>query len=390
MTGRAGAALAVAALSLAAPSLALAHPQASSSLPRPNALLAGPGPTHVSVTLSEASEPVGNGISVVGPSGTEVSVGSVTRRGQTLRRAIETSERGTYLVRWQVTAADTHVARGAFLFNVGERTSTGLPGDTPAGVALQAVGRWLSLTGSALGLGLPAVALIALGGVMGTTRWRLVGLGIGLMLVAEPVALLGQTTVLAPDRPFEIDLAGDVLRTSYGHVAGLRVGVALALWALVAVARETGRKGLVAITTLGAIAAFVQAGSLHRIEELPVALSLVVGAAHIAAALLWIACIGLAAFGESFRALAPTASSALLVAVMVGPGLGLAQLQSFADLIDTGYGRALLAKLATVGLAVALGMLAGRRDGLRRVELTLAAAVLALGALLASLVPPGS
>ena len=96
MTCRAGAALAGAALSLAAPSLALAHPQASSSLPRPNALFAGPGPTHVSVTLSEASEPVGNGISVVGPSGTELSVGSVTRRGQTLRRAIEASERGRW------------------------------------------------------------------------------------------------------------------------------------------------------------------------------------------------------------------------------------------------------------------------------------------------------
>ena len=383
------AALAVAALGLGVPQLALAHPQALSSIPRADALLTA-GPTEVSVTLSEPGEAVGEGLSVVGPSGAEVTVGSVSQDGRTLRRAMETSERGTYLVRWQVVAGDTHVARGAFLFSIGERTGAGLPGDARAGPALQAAGRWLSLSGSTLGLGLPVVALVALGGALTAVRWRLTGLGIGLMLLAEPIALLGQTASLAPGDPFDVDLAGELLRTSYGHATGLRLGVALGLWALVAVAREAGRKGLAAIAALGTVAAVVQAGSLHRIEELPAALSLMVGATHVAAALVWLACLVLAVSGAPLRALAPTASSALLIVVMVGPGLALAQLDSFSDLHQTGYGLTILLKLLLVALAVGLGALASRRRGLRRVELGAACGILALGALLASLVPPAS
>ena len=62
--------------------------------------------------------------------------------------------------------------------------------------------------------------------------WRLVSVGVVLMVVAEPVALLGQTTTLAPSRAFDAGLARDVLLTSYGHIAGLRLGAALGLWAL--------------------------------------------------------------------------------------------------------------------------------------------------------------
>ena len=153
-----------------------------------------------------------------------------------LTRAIDARQHGSYVVEWLAVGSDSHPARGAFFFSVGEPTRAVLPGPARAGRTLEVLGRWLSLLGFALGFGVPFAALLS--GGMTARLWRLVSAGVVLMIVAEPVALLGQTALLAPSRMFEPQLIEDVLLTSYGHLAGLRLGAAVGLWALAGAVRR--------------------------------------------------------------------------------------------------------------------------------------------------------
>lgn len=380
-------ALAVCAVALVLPASALAHPQAASSRPSADAVLEV-SPGVVSVTFSEDVEPVGDALEVIGPSGDVATRGGLERRGRTFTRRVVADARGSYLVRWQVVGDDTHPARGAFLFSVGERTRAGVPGSGSLGVTLQSAARWLAVAGFALGFAVPFVTLLALRAETARRSWRLVQVGIGLMVLAEPVGLAGQTTTLAPTDPFDLDLAADVLRTSYGHTAALRLGLALGLWALVAAARESGRRGLIAISTVGALGCVVQAMSLHRVEDVPAAVGLALGAVHVAGAAVWLGALALVLAGTSVASVTPIAGSALLVAIVTGGGLSLAHLTAIGDLVRSSYGIVVVVKVLVVLAALATGALARRRRRVRVVEGLLAAVVVALGALLATLAPP--
>ncbi len=377
----------VAAVALVLAPSALAHPQAQSSRPAPDAVLDTP-PLSVSITFSESVDPVGEGIVVYGPSGEIASTAAAKLSGDTLTRVVDARERGSYLVRWTVVGDDTHPARGAFLFSVGERTRTGVPGEGRTGIGLQALARWLSVLGVALGFGIPALALLALDGAMRSREWRLAGAGVGLMLVAEPIGLIGQTATLAPGSSLGLDLAGDVLRTSYGHTAGLRLGVALGLWALLGATRSSGRRGLVAITALGAAACLVEAASMHGLASLPGWVGLVIGAAHVGGACAWLAAIVLVVAGIPVARLASAAAGAVMIAGASGVGLALGHLGTVGDLLTTGYGLTLSVKVTLAAVALGLGLVARRRSGARRLELAVAAVVAGLGAVLATLVPP--
>ena len=373
-------ALAVAALALLLPAAAQAHPRLAAEPPYAGTVVAR-GPSAIALRFDEAVKPVGAGIRVTGPAGRDAATGPVRREGLTLTRPVDTRERGTYVVEWQVVGDDTHPARGAFLFSVGEQTREGLPGDPGAGLWLQALGRWLSFLGLALGFGVPFAS--ALSGGMTRRLWRLVTAGIVLALAAEPIALLGQTATLDPSRAFDPGLAGDVLLTSYGHVAGLRLGAALGLWALAGALRQASPRALWAIPALGAAAAVVAALPAHRIAALPEALSTGVAAVHVAAMSAWLGCVVVALAESRGRELARPGILAALALVLTGSGLALGNLGSAGDLVRTGYGAALSVKIALVAATSALGAAA-----LRRAELAAGLAVLAAAAVVVSLLPP--
>ena len=376
---RGRAALAAAAALLLFPAAAQAHPELAWLPPYADRVVPT-GPSVVELRFTEPVAPVGDGIRVTGPHGQTAATGPVRRAAETLRRPVDTAERGTYLVEWQVVGDDTHPARGAFLFSVGDQTRTGLPGEG-AGLWLQALGRWLSFTGLALGFGVPCAA--ALSGGMTRRLWRLVSCGIGLAVVAEPVALLGQTATLAPSRSFDLGLAEDVLLTDYGHVASLRLGAALGLWALAGALRHEPPRAPWAIPALGVAAALAAALSSHRIAALPGPVSLAVAAAHVAAATAWLGCVVVALTEERGRALARPATLAAFAVVLTGVGLALGHLESLRDLVETAYGTALAVKIAFVAAAFALG--AATR---RRAELATGLAALGAAAVVVSLLPP--
>jgi copper transport protein len=369
---------------LIVPGTAAAHPRLLDTTPAIDSVRSHV-PLRVTIRFNEPVEPVAGGIDVLDPSGRQVGTGSVRRDGRILSRTISGRRHGTYVVEWLVVGSDTHPARGAFVFSVGAPTRGSVGNDTALGEALQAAGRWLSLAGFALGFGVP-FATAVLGSAMTRRLWSVVGAGVAAMIVAEAFSLLGQTATLQPSQPFRLQLAGDVLLTSYGRVAGLRLGGALALWALAGAVRQSrSDRAVWTIPLLGCAVAVVHADAAHRIGGLPTVVSFLAVATHVAAAGAWLGLVLVAVLTRRVdtRRLVRSVLGTTAVLVASGVGLAVGHLTAARDLVVTGYGEALTVKLGILALAFALGA-AGRR----RAELAVAGAALAAAATLVSLLPP--
>jgi copper transport protein len=287
-----------------------------------------------------------------------------------LSAAIDSSEVGTFVVSWQIFSADTHPSRGAFRFVVGRPSanpysgllSTGEIGTaTPVGLALQALARLVHFMGFALAFG-----VVAYGG----TR-RLIGAGVALLIVAEPIALLAQLASLS----FDGETALGVLGSSFGRLLGLRLAAALVAWTLMAI-RQTWP-----MLAVGGVVALLDGASAHAIPGLP-GVAQVLVAIHVSAMGLWVG--GLIAFlWAPDPRFGRYAAWTLGIAVVSGLILAFAHTGFGAALLTTDYGRVLLVKVAIV--AAALLTIALRR---RRLELGLVVGVVAAAGVLAALPPP--
>jgi copper transport protein len=358
-----------------APHAAAAHALLLGSDPSPNALLAMP-PTDVSLTFTEKVFPAGNGIKVFSPTGRQVA-GAARAVGRVLTATITSAETGTYVVTWQILAEDTHPSRGAFSFVVGQPSSNPysavLSGGeigtaTPLGFTLQALARWMHFLGLALTFGAVAYQVV----IRPEPRLsRLVGAGLILLIVAEPVALVAQLASLS----FDGDTAIAVLGSGFGRLMGLRLAVALLVWALLAL------ESFWPVLLLGAVMSLIDGAAAHAIPGLP-GVGQLLDALHVAAMGVWVG--GLAAFLlAADRRFVPYAVAAFAMAAGTGLLLAVAHVGSLSPLMTTDYGRALALKVPVVGAALALGLL--RRH---RIEFSIMAVVLALAAVLVSLPPP--
>src|SRR5207237_10806022 len=99
------------------------------------------------------------------------------------------------------------------------------------GGAVRAVAGWVLLAGFALAFGVVACGVL-------TRRVgpfsRLVGAGVVLLIASELLAVLGQLASLS----FDGDTVIAVLGSSFGRIAGLRLGAALLVWTLLATTRS--------------------------------------------------------------------------------------------------------------------------------------------------------
>jgi len=300
---------------------------------------------------------------------------------------LDARAQGTYLVRWQVIAEDSHPSLGQLTFSVGRRSPLGTtvtPNGEGPGDLLQALGRWLHFLGLALGFGSIAFGVFVLREPNAGQRRsldRLAMSGVLLMVAAEPITLAGASLALGvPPAALAI--------STFGLAASLRLGGALLLWsALGAVAAVgEGRRGptLRAILALGAAVVLADQLSGHRLADAPALAGAVLEGTHEATMVVWAG--GIAAWlvtragGARFLRVA-----ALSLAVLVPSGVALAfaHLRSPSDLVSTSYGEVLAIKVVVVGAALALAAL-----GVRRAEALVVAAVLALAALLMNLPPP--
>ena len=341
--------------------------------PAPDSVLQS-SPSAVTLIFSEPVTPAGAGIKVYSPSGRQVA-GRVTVRGSVLLASIDASQSGTYVVSWQVFAGDTHPSRGAFRFAVGRPSANpysalldtpAVGTATPAGVALQALARWVHFIGFALVIG-----VVGYGVLVGRRMPTLVGAGVALLIAAEPLVLLGQLASLS----FDGDTALAVLGSTFGRLLGLRLGAALLMWTLLA----TGRAW--PLLAVGGVIAVLDGASSHGIPTL-IGLGQLVVAIHVMAMGLWVG--GLAGFvrapnGRFVRYAVVT----LGVAVSSGLVLALAHTHFGTVLLTTDYGRVLILKTLLVGAAVGAALL--RRH---RLELVVVVVVIASAAVVAALPPP--
>jgi copper transport protein len=342
---------------------------------------------------------------------------------------VDAAQAGSYLVTWQVISQDTHPVHGRFAFSVGHASAvpgapalgaSDLGGVAPLGLALQVLARWLHFAGYALGFGPVAFSLLVLrrraAGPMDRVErrlWRLVGVGIAALLLAEPVALLAQTASLGVAETFDAGLILQTLASSFGRVLAQRAGAAVGLWVLAGAASGAthaapdgrgSRPAAVGAAGLGLALAVIDGQASHAAGAGPPWLGLGINALHVMAMGAWVG--GLFALlaiwtmpdlegqrGVVAERFGRLAAASLLVLAATGQAMAVLYLTRPADLITTPYGRALLAKSAVLLVAVLLAV-AGTRPGQAdrqlwwRREAVALLVLLVLAGLLVSLPPP--
>lgn len=331
-------------------------------------------PAEVTLIFTEPVTAAGPGIRVYSPSGKQIA-GTASAKGTTLSAPLNSSEQGTFVVSWQVFAADTHPSRGAYAFTVGAPSgnpytallnSTPVGTSTPLGLALQALAHWIHFAGFALVFGVAGYQALTRAPGLG----RLIGIGVALLVAAEPLAVVAQLASLS----FDGDTAVAVLGSEFGRLVALRLGAALLAWTVLA----TGRSW--PLLAIGAAVALLDGLGAHAIAGLPVAGQLLVSV-HVAAMALWAG--GLAAYiSRPDPRFVRYAAATFGTAAASGALLAFAHTAYFSALLDTDYGRALVVKVALVA-AVVVTVLVRRR----RVELYGAFAVIAAAAVVAALPP---
>ena len=370
-------------------------------------------PERVSLWFSEPVQTVGPSITVLAPSGKQVSNGNVSNRNGLLQINVDAHLTGTYLVVWQVISQDTAPVSGRFVFSVRKEggrwsgvTVTGTPG-----LLLQVFARLLHLLGFALGFGplafywwvLRPLSLVD-EEVVRKRLFRLINTGILLLLLAEPLTLLAQLVSLQAGTLFDPLLIGGILASSAGRVMAQHMGAALLLWVLLGMARQESRWALPASLVLGVVLAFVDGQSDHAISTNPIWLGFLTNALHILAMGAWIG--GLAALlvlwrlqelkgqrQEMVTIFSRLALAAVAELSITGIVLAILHLNGLSSLFATGYGRALFVKSLFFLFALLLVLLSRRfSNEFRRRwwagELTVLLGVLAFAGLVVSLPPP--
>ena len=187
---------------------ASAHAKLVVSDPAPDSVL-DRLPASVDLVFTEPVTPAGRGINVYGPDGRLASIGSAHAHGDALSVELAGALEGTYAVIWTVIASDTHPSRGEFTFSLGHASPVRAPGfgggdvglASPLGLGLQSLGRWMHFAGFALGFGSATYAMFL---ARDPRPLRLAGIGVALLLVAEPLALFAQTA--SPRKPSTVTL----------------------------------------------------------------------------------------------------------------------------------------------------------------------------------------
>lgn len=357
------------------PGAAWAHPYLVRTLPQAGYAVATP-PSEIGLVFDETVTFNDGAIVVDGQSRgiIRTSAPAASRQSQKLTVQPEAPlPSGRYVVRWQVIGEDGHPVTGSFSFGVGTgpiASGSASSTETP-GLAAGSLFRWFIFVGLAVALGglvgdrlvrsrlahahnhalnrpRPWVAAGALAGLIGTAGLAIHQLGGGSLFAGVRNFDASALWAAGPGRMLVLQAAGFTLALLFG--AKHRPAAILAL--LVALGGEAGRNHLQ-----------VEAGFPGWLLV----------AVHLVAAAVWVgALVHVSRAAFSWRGHSPSARdlflqySALALAlylVVVGTGtLGaVVLLPSVEALVDSPYGRVLLAKLALVVAVTALAVLARRR-----------------------------
>ncbi len=316
---------------------------------------------------------------------------------------------GTYVATYRVISADSHPISGGLVFSIGAPGAAAAPtvadliGDSAAGPVTQTafgIARGLTYLATALVLGgvafLLAVWLPALRAAAGATEgWReasaafarrlrrvlLIAAGLGAVAGLAGIVLQGATAGATSAWPaLSPGVIGDVLGTRFGHAWGLRLLAFLALGGALALALPRLRRLPLALAAPpAAFLAVAPAFGGHAGVQSPVALLLPLDVAHVLAMSVWIG--GLIALlfvlpaatrkleaSDRTRLLAavllrfsPIALGCVVVLLLTGTLQAIEHVGSWRALTDTGFGRAVLIKIALIAALIAVGAINRRR-----------------------------
>lgn len=388
--------------------------------PAPGATLTVP-PKAIRLAFSERPEPSLSEIRVLDAGGAAYQGGGTEPGGGdplSISVPVRRLGRGTYTVSWRVvSAADGHATSGTYAFGVGVSPKGGAAVATataPASSWLEAWARWIFLIGLVVLLGASVAGVARFGGSGGTDLALAAG---GWAASLAGLALFAEAQRRTADSSFSVLLDTSVGRALIWRGAALFAAGAALLLAWRAPRLRRGALLAAASAALAAVAFHVGAGHAAA-GTWPPALTVSAQVAHFAAAGVWFG--GLAALllgvrgdpssakAASVRRFAIVAAAALIVVVLSGSLRAIDELSSFGQLLSSGYGRAVLAKIVLILIIAGVASrnrrrsvpAAGRRSvpaagedlrPLRRgsiVELVIAAAALAAAALLGTLAPP--
>jgi copper transport protein len=393
---------------------AAAHTGLLRSEPAAGAAL-GAAPGSVRLIFSERPDASLSAIRVLDARGAVQAGGAPVASGDDgLLVGLAPLRRGVYVVRWRgVSAVDGHATSGSFRFGVGERPTGAIAtSTTPGGSPLELLGRWLLIAGLAALLGAATAGLARFGGTggaelrVGAAGWVLAVAGLALLFDAQ------RRAAGAPVR--------ELLASPVGEALGRRAAAIAAAGAALLVVRGARRRAaaapgraragfaVLALAAAAAMAAHAAAGHAAA-GGWPRAIGIGAQWAHFAAAGIWAGGLATMLLGlrgapseakaAAVRRFGLVAAAALVVVALAGTVRAIDELAAFSDLWSTGYGRAVLAKVALLAAIVAVAS-AGRRRAraaaadlaaLRRTsrgELASAAAALAVAAVLGTIAPP--
>ncbi|HZC52758.1 MAG TPA: CopD family protein [Mycobacterium sp.] len=366
-------------------STAIAHATLERTAPAPNAQLATE-PRHVELVFDEPVD-IGLGqVTVVGPSGTAISTGHTQSGGG---KIVTISLRpgageGSYVVSYRVISLDTHPTSGGFFFRVGSATTahngtgavsrpravSGSASEDAAVDGVYAACRYAGFVGLLLMVG-SGVFLIAL--------WRdepprrvvhLAWLGFGLVTGGSMGELVLQAPYGAGTPLTAITGANfdDVVDSRFGTAHLLRLALlALSAPVLAALDAEERRRPRWAVPSavpivLGMVVTWAYSG--HAGTTTP-AVSVPSDVLHLLAVTVWVgglvvlatAVLPLASAAQ-LRATLPRWSALAMICVaaliVTGTVQTLLELDSWARLVDTTYGRLLLAKIGLLASVLAI------------------------------------
>ncbi len=356
-------ALLLAILVVVPASPAFAHAALIATEPSDNAVLSS-APAQFSLQFSEPVSPLV--LTLVRPDGTPTTLSSYRLDGQTVEiDAPGPLAKGTHVLSWRVISADGHPVNGSILFSIGAPSAA--PAVTEAiDLPLRAaiwIGRVLLYAGLFLGVG----GAFAMAWLTRTREGE--GFVIGALicgLAAAPVSL-GLQGLDALGAPLSHFGDANVWRTAAGTTYGLTVLVALSALGLAVLAlvlpRDFARPlSLAGLACVGA----ALAASGHASAASPQWLMRPMVFLHGAGIAFWTGALtplGLALKrrGAAAKPALARFSAAILpvVAVLALAGIVLAavQVSTPAALVDTAYGRLLLAKLSLLTVLFALAAL---------------------------------
>ncbi|MEV4478950.1 copper resistance CopC/CopD family protein [Micromonospora coxensis] len=400
---------------------ASAHAVLVSSSPVASAVVPE-APAEVVLTFSESVRKVTGKIRVIAPDGSRADRGEPTFEGAVVTVPVDRAgPRGTYLVSYRVISADSHPVSGAFTYSVGAPS----PPPTDSGADSRAnpvvdtgvkVVKYLGYVGLLVVTG-AALVLAALWPQRLSRRGpaRVLWAGAVLLGVATVAELWLQVPYTAGGGPFAVTGSGfgEVLGSTYGTAHLVRLGLLVAaVFLLRPLTRgPVDRSDGIILAVLGAAALLTWPLSGHAAASPAPAVSVLVDAVHLGSMAVWLGgLVMLAGFllrradERELGAILPIWSrwAALAVAALLLAGTvqALIEVGGLAALLDTTYGRLLLAKIALFALVVGVAAYsralvrrrtaAGRPTPMRRavwVELAITAVVLGVSATLVQTTP---